>query len=224
MIKIGNLTANVGKEKIFIEDYFLKDSGKIYLSVDGRKAGYNIKSSSDRNAFINRLFAIAKRNQAEERLSKTRLATIWRSYADQYKPKKVKAMPQNTALKKITTRAKQLRKKQPGLKWKTAIKKASVEYRQTGKSSGLHDKRLKAKPPGKRKSNTGRTYFERRKNRSDVPGTLTGHKNAVLDHYKKRLSTVLLCHALATKKSGTTGKKHLAKIARELKTAIKRYQ
>lgn len=35
---------------------------------------------------------------------------------------------------------------------------------------------IKAKPPGKRKSAGGSTYYEYRKNRSDMPGRLTGTK------------------------------------------------
>ncbi len=45
---------------------------------------------------------------------------------------------------------------------------------QTGRSSKREDKRKKAKAPGKRKSKSGKVYFERRKNRSDMPGTLLG--------------------------------------------------
>ena len=38
------------------------------------------------------------------------------------------------------------------------------------------DKLKKAKGPGKRKSASGRTYYESRVNRSDMPGSLTGYK------------------------------------------------
>jgi len=90
----------------------------------------------------------------------------------------------HNALKKITTRAKQLRKKQPGISWKSAIKKAGAEYRtgkkskyrQTGKSNIKADLQRSARLPGPRKPRGGKkvTYHERRKNRSDVPGKLTG--------------------------------------------------
>ncbi len=41
--------------------------------------------------------------------------------------------------------------------------------RQTGKRKSLRqDRKLKAKPAGKRKSKKGKTYYERRRNRSDV--------------------------------------------------------
>jgi len=45
---------------------------------------------------------------------------------------------------------------------------------QTGKSSKKIDERMRAKKPGKRKSSSGATYYEYRRNRSDMPGKLTG--------------------------------------------------
>lgn len=89
-------------------------------------------------------------------------------------------------LKKITARAKQLRKKHPNTAWKNLVKQAGREYRtgklgptkkkyyQRGSSVKSFDAALKAKKPGKRKSASGKTYYERRKNRSDMPGQLTG--------------------------------------------------
>ncbi len=53
------------------------------------------------------------------------------------------------------------------------MKKKKKVY-QTGRSSKQADKARKAKKPGKRKTSTGSKYIERRKNRSDMPGTLTG--------------------------------------------------
>ena len=55
----------------------------------------------------------------------------------------------------------------------------SSKVRQTGTSNKKKDKRVQAKKPGKRKSATGRTYYERRKNRSDKPGSLLGVVNIV---------------------------------------------
>lgn len=95
------------------------------------------------------------------------------------------------ALQKITKRAKQLRRIHPKLSQADAVKKASADYRagrlgavpgkkkkpasrQTGTSDKYADIRRKAKPPGKRRSASGSTYTERRKNRSDMPGKLTG--------------------------------------------------
>lgn len=51
---------------------------------------------------------------------------------------------------------------------------ATTKSVQRGKSNTLRDQMYKAKAPGKRKSKTGKTYYESRKNRSDAPGQLTG--------------------------------------------------
>jgi hypothetical protein len=58
-------------------------------------------------------------------------------------------------------------KKISGTKKKPAVK-------QRGSSNTVMDKMLKAKPPGKRKSASGKEYTEVRKNRTDKPGFLTG--------------------------------------------------
>lgn len=58
-------------------------------------------------------------------------------------------------------------KKISGTKNKPAVK-------QRGSSNTVKDKMLKAKPPGKRKSASGKVYSEVRKNRTDAPGKLTG--------------------------------------------------
>jgi len=116
-----------------------------------------------------------------------------------------------SALKKITSKAKQLRKQQPGMQWKTAIKKASASYRngtlggpkkknssrQTGTSNKHYDEQRSARPPGKRKPSGYNkfTYTERRKNRSDKPGQLTG---GLKSDVKQKLSKALLDYELAT--------------------------
>jgi hypothetical protein len=48
--------------------------------------------------------------------------------------------------------------------------------RQTGSTTTKADKKRKAKAPGKRKSAAGKVYYERRKNRSDRPHSLSGVK------------------------------------------------
>lgn len=104
----------------------------------------------------------------------------------------------NNAIQKISARAKQIRKKHPSKAWMACIKQASAEYRsgskkvgkvakkrkpakkskyrQTGTSSKVYDQQRHARPPGARIPKGGKrvTYYERRKNRSDVPGRLTG--------------------------------------------------
>ena len=44
-------------------------------------------------------------------------------------------------------------------------------YKQTGTSSTNRDKKRKAMQPGKRRSASGRIYYETRKNRSDLRGS-----------------------------------------------------
>lgn len=122
-------------------------------------------------------------------------------------------------LKKITARAKQIRRAHPNMKWTAAIKKAGVDYRagrigavkkkssrQTGTSNRKADIDRKAKPPGKRKSRSGRIYTERRKNRSDKPGSLTGVNTSTLKSELKRQLKDKLANALLRKETATTRK------------------
>lgn len=133
-------------------------------------------------------------------------------------------MAKGNHLTKITTRARQIRKAHPSMQWKNAVRKASAEYRngsigaakpkkkktyQTGKSTKLNDAKRKAKKPGKRTSATGRKYTERRKNRSDIPGTLTG------------MSVGALGSALRTKLKEKLGKDI---VRREFATTAKGYR
>lgn len=105
-----------------------------------------------------------------------------------------------------------------------AKKKKST--RQTGTSNKRYDIMRKAKTPGKRRSASGRTYTERRKNRSDAPGSLTGVSAAALTReliskQKDKLSKQLL------KRELTTGKLKRRKITKEIsqtKSFIKRLQ
>ena len=110
-------------------------------------------------------------------------------------------------LKKITARAKQLRKKHPHTPWKNLVKKAGRDYRagklgsvkksksrQTGSSNEKRDRERSARPPGARIPAGGKkvTYYERRKNRSDKPGSLTGATTAQLkSEIKNRLEDQL---------------------------------
>lgn len=110
-----------------------------------------------------------------------------------------------TTLQKITAKAKQIRKAKPSLAWTDAIKAASKAIsgvkkkaapkkaakkkkldpnRQNGTSVTFYDKAVKAKAPGKRKSASGNIYYERRKNRSDKPGSLTGVLNTQFEFNK----------------------------------------
>lgn len=71
---------------------------------------------------------------------------------------------------------------------KRAIKKARSRFRQIGtkkrtKYMKKHDKKLTAKPPGKRVSKSGKVYYERRANRSDI---LRGYDRPVVRRRKRK--------------------------------------
>jgi len=142
------------------------------------------------------------------------------------------------ALTKITARAKQLRKAKPGMKWLTAVKQAGADYRngkigcpappaiarvgkvkksatrQTGSSNKKKDKQRTAKPPGKRivrhRGGKNTSYTERRKNRSDKPGQLTGISTPMLQNVVRKRLEDDLGKALVRKKLATNYKTHKA--------------
>jgi hypothetical protein len=58
-------------------------------------------------------------------------------------------------------------------------------YYQTGRSSRKADSQKRAKAPGKRLSKSKKVYYERRKNRSDKPGTLLGVPVKLLKYPKR---------------------------------------
>lgn len=156
----------------------------------------------------------------------------------------------SATLKKITTRAKQIYKKRPGMKWTNAVKQASgelkrsgaigatkkkapakkevvkKEYRQTGTSNKFYDEQRTAKAPGKRKSATGKTYYERRRNRSDMPGTLAGVSMAKLNGAMLGKLTTKLGE-LYVKRDMTNGKRDKRKIQKQItetKRTITKYR
>lgn len=64
--------------------------------------------------------------------------------------------------------------KKATIKKAAPVKAPTVKKVQRGGSSLKLDLMRKAKAPGKRKSSSGATYYESRRNRSDVPGTMAG--------------------------------------------------
>jgi hypothetical protein len=74
------------------------------------------------------------------------------------------------------------------IKIKKVVTKKSATTYQTGSSNKIKDESRKALPPGKRKSASGKTYTERRTNRSDKPGSLLGveikYRSAVRVYFK----------------------------------------
>lgn len=130
-------------------------------------------------------------------------------------------MPNNkftTAVRKAKILYKTGRYKTFGDAVKAAYKKVGSvgatkkKYKQTGTSNRRADSQRKAKRPGKRKSTSGRTYTETRKNRSDMPGKLTGASPAALKG------------ALRGQLKGSIDKAVLGKFYAKKKRDKKRYQ
>lgn len=108
--------------------------------------------------------------------------------------------------KQLTGRSSKPKKKTATRKRKKvgAIKK---KVYQTGSSAKFYDEQRVAKKPGKRKTASGSTYTERRKNRSDMPGSLSGMKRAMGSMLDQQLAAGLLAREKAT-----TFKQHKAAV------------
>lgn len=95
------------------------------------------------------------------------------------------------------------------------VKIGRIKNRQTGSSNRKADRKRKAKSPGKRLSRSRRVYYERRKNRTDKPGSLTGIKSRV----KQSLGKALLDYELAnTIKATKEAQKRKVKYRKLLKS------
>ncbi len=66
---------------------------------------------------------------------------------------------------------KEMKKESSALGFKSLRKPLKISEHQTGKSNKKRDKSRKALPPGKRRSKTGKIYWESRANRSDLTGS-----------------------------------------------------
>jgi hypothetical protein len=124
----------------------------------------------------------------------------------------------NTALKKITIRAKAIRRAAPGKSWKSAIKQAGSEYR-TGKISGVKKRRSPAKR--KKVGAKYKVYHEvkrvgsvKSKGRGFTVGSINQHKAAARHQVKERLAWMLLARDSAKTK---TERKKLGKKVMELR-------
>jgi len=138
-------------------------------------------------------------------------------------------MPNHKAkFKQAVKKAKQLYKTGKYNKFSDAVKAAwgkmgttKKANRQTGSSVKKRDKARKAKPPGKRISKSKQVYYERRKNRSDKPGTVSGAKAFIRQSLSDRMKRLLYLKEMATTK---TSKRQYAKEIRALKNNIKLFQ
>ena len=126
------------------------------------------------------------------------------------------------ALKKITTRAKAIRKSHPGVSWKSAVKKAGAEYR-TGKISGVKKKKKPARKKASRKV-AGRSSRKAvgkvgyRRTDGAVIGSIAGHKKALRHAIEEKLAWKLL--AISSAKKVRT-KKKLQKTAAQYKKDLR---
>lgn len=135
------------------------------------------------------------------------------------------------AIVKISKEAKRLQRIHKSWPWKDCIRVASDNYnagklgtvaksksfRQTGTSSKKHDEQRTARPPGARIPAGGKkvTYYERRKNRSDKPGSLTGVSASTLrSELKGRLNSDI--DKLVVRKFRATGKRDKKKIQKSI--------
>lgn len=131
-----------------------------------------------------------------------------------------------SALTKIITRAKQIRKLHKNAKeWKACVKQAGAEYRSGKKVSGT-----KARKSAPKKKAATRTKSAPKKKRAtpahghahthSPAGKSTAHLKAELrNRYKQSLATALLSHALTKQKRG---KKKISKRITALKADLRK--
>lgn len=90
-------------------------------------------------------------------------------------------------LKEVKAAESKAKAKRTRAKNKKAVDMTAV-YPQVGRSVKRYDVMRSAKPPGWRRSKTGRVYFENRKNRSDMPGTLEEKYNGWANYWTWRFN------------------------------------
>lgn len=102
-------------------------------------------------------------------------------------------------------------------------KKKKRSYRQTGTSNKKRDQHRTAHRPGKRKSRSGKTYYERRKNRSDMPGQMTGVKrtSSLKTATEAQLRKILI-DRVEEKRDGYVIKKYKTQLKRDKKKLQKK--
>lgn len=143
----------------------------------------------------------------------------------------------STTLKKITAAAKKLYKTGKYKKWTDAVKAASKtvvkkkaakkSVKQTGSTTKKADVLRQAKKPGKRKSATGRTYYEYRANRSDKGRLLGIHKDTKSHNVNIRVMSGIsgikkTAEVLLKKQYGELAAKKLTEKTKRGKAAIQK--
>ena len=100
-------------------------------------------------------------------MSRQKVSSHLRSVPGRKQKVRVKSY-ERTVPKKASTTKKKSGQTKIGAYGRRVLK---ATYRQTGTSSTARDKKRKAMQPGKRRSASGRIYYETRKNRSDLRGS-----------------------------------------------------
>lgn len=120
-----------------------------------------------------------------------------------------------TALKKITTRAKAIRRAHPNMTWMSAVKKASAEYR----GSGGKKKSPKKKKPGKKRIGSNHAARSTQKQPASIAGLSTSQLRTHLKKaYREKLAWGLLSVESANKvKTKKAARKRVAVIKKQLK-------
>jgi hypothetical protein len=102
-------------------------------------------------------------------MAKQKVSGHLRSVPGRKQKVRVKSYERTVPKKKSTTKKKTSQTTLRSKKFGRRVLKAST--RQTGRSHTERDTALKAMQPGKRRSASGRIYYETRKNRSDLRGS-----------------------------------------------------
>jgi hypothetical protein len=134
------------------------------------------------------------------------------------------------SIKKITNRAKEIRRKHPAMAWLSAVKEAGREYR-SGKKKPAHKKKSavkrrtpKSTPKRKRRRVAGiRTNADRvdRKRVNVTIGSVSHHQSALKKALAERISSLYMRKVMAgsTKKSAAARRK----IQREINEVQKKF-
>lgn len=130
----------------------------------------------------------------------------------------------------MASKNKKVKKTTKTAKKKVLTKASKTVYKQRGQSNEDYDERFAALPPGWRKSKvTSKKYFENRKNRSDMPGSLTGFDAKDIFERRNDIEKILISYSiylrnLKKRKAPISEIKKYEKIVKGLKDALNSYQ
>lgn len=127
----------------------------------------------------------------------------------------------SNTLKKITTRAKQIRRSHPGKSWKAAVKQAGAEYR-SGKKIGAK-KRSPLK--GRKHSHYGKVKSHRRRVNAVKPSEVNVSIGSLKSQIKKKLE-LRLANQLLRRETASSYKtwNHARKAVQDTKQQLRKFQ